>query len=269
MASPSIIRGSLLVGGVLLSAFADRLPEGLQTLGLVAGIVLIVFAGLAMALQYVRRRRGGKIVSPSDLITIGLGGIALCALIALAGVLLLRFQQASGHNADTSNAISSAPDISWSFDSPEPRMYFLGLLSAASGAGSEPPKMGFNDVRVGGFQAQGKNNLGQPINRVSGYIRSDITNQSFPIYLVVDKEPVPPEETYGIPALATFTVVTWGTILNMQKDGMPVADFLRDFASFTFVFEYDEKNSAKQRCGGKLICMLNKFLTMPPAMTHM
>lgn len=116
-------------------------------------------------------------------------------------------------------------DITWDFD------HVLGLVG---GGGQE--------TRVVSFQARGRNNLDEPILHVSGSIRSDVTNAQFPIRFVINGRRVPPESTNGIPRNAEFEISSAPfPSNNPPNEGVTLSRFLIDFATFTFVFEYDGK----------------------------
>jgi hypothetical protein len=140
----------------------------------------------------------------------------------------------------------------WNFDDPVKRTTDYILVMAASG-----PK----SIRVGGFQATGKNKTADPVTQFKGYIRVDRTNRTDPIYIVAGEEkskgpfdniiPTLPEETYGIPGLAEFKIQTFEKVFfETGKDGVPSDEFVRDYVPFTLVLEYDgikvERKFSKQ-----------------------
>jgi hypothetical protein len=111
-----------------------------------------------------------------------------------------------------------------------------------------------DEIRVVGFGAHGRNTSTDPISEFKGYVRSDLTNARLPILIAAEDPSAPavpnpfqpamiptkPEETFGIPALAEFDIVTFeGADINTGVDGVPVSQFLREFGSFTLVLEYD------------------------------
>ena len=111
-----------------------------------------------------------------------------------------------------------------------------------------------DEIRVFGFGAHGKNTSKDPITEFRGYIRSDLTNARLPIFIMAENPEAPatanpfeprhiptrPEETFGIPGLAEFDIVTHEvTVFQQGVDGMPLSRFLREFGSFTLVLEYD------------------------------
>jgi hypothetical protein len=78
--------------------------------------------------------------------------------------------QSGSVKATMPGSVAPPAPILWSFEDPtQSRMAFLGL---SAGAGEE--------TRVISFAAQGTNKLGRSIARISGFIRSDITNQQLP-----------------------------------------------------------------------------------------
>lgn len=118
-----------------------------------------------------------------------------------------------------------------------------------------------DEIRVVGFGAHGKNTSKDPITDFSGYIRSDLTGRKLPIFLVAEvadppnppnpfiptNVPTKPEETYGIPGLAEFDIVTHeNLIVQTGVDGMLLGNFMRDFGPFTLVLHYDGKTFERQ-----------------------
>jgi hypothetical protein len=104
-------------------------------------------------------------------------------------------------------------------------------------------------VRISSFHAKGHNHSKEPITDVAGYIRSDITNQQFPMAFNVQGSIVPPKETNGIPPLSEFVVTVQFPLheetfslpggVTTTKTGVPSAQFLTEYAPFVFVFQYD------------------------------
>ena len=131
-------------------------------------------------------------------------------------------------------------DIAWSFDTEEGRFTFLGMQTVP-GPVSEP--------LILGFQAHGKNNLDDPILHFSGFVRSDITNETFPIFLARDNKLLRPEDTLGIPRKAEFDLSAKPFPSNHPEGylgaGMNASTFLRQYPELTFVFEYDGKRYVK------------------------
>src|SRR6266478_1940412 len=58
---------------------------------------------------------------------------------------------------------------------------------------------GDNALRFSGFMVNGRNTTNQPITRVSGHIRSNITNERLPIYVTADGKRGSPEDILGVP----------------------------------------------------------------------
>jgi hypothetical protein len=128
-------------------------------------------------------------------------------------------------NGKLSHRKVSATGITWGFDNPN--HYFLGLTGA------------HDSIVVPAFQGFGHNNLGVPIEKVSGYLRIDRNNKRYPMYLVIKGALVNPQETHGIPIGADFTVSVPFYVSNRYEEYIPALQFLADFPPFTFVFEYD------------------------------
>lgn len=119
--------------------------------------------------------------------------------------------------------------------------YFLGMYK----------QLPNQEIRILGFQAHGKNNSNDPISKFSGYIRSDLTNATLPIYIMAQDEdetkfpvcvprvPTRPDETLGIPPFADFDVGTYEkSYFEPGKDGIAIEKFLNEFVPFTVVLEY-------------------------------
>jgi hypothetical protein len=73
--------------GYLLSTFSGRLSEGFQDLGLWVGFAIGTAFLVGLALHVITHLRGGKSVSPVDLVTLGLGGMVVFLALASAGAL--------------------------------------------------------------------------------------------------------------------------------------------------------------------------------------
>jgi len=131
-------------------------------------------------------------------------------------------------------------DIAWNFETKEGRFAFLGIQSIP-GVVSEP--------LVNCFQAHGKNNLDDPILHFSGFIRSDTTNETFPVFLARDNQLLRPEDTLGIPRKAEFNLSAKPFPSNHPEGylgaGMNASAFLKQYPELTFVFEYDGKRYVK------------------------
>jgi len=138
--------------------------------------------------------------------------------------------------------------IAWNFEEAASGLnYFLGFN-----------RQNQEETRISGFTAHGKNITNDPITEFKGYIRSDVTNEQWPIYLLAEDPhatnapfmvflPTPPQETFGIPGGAEFNITTFGkAVFDGGKDGVPISKFKRDFSSFTLVMEYDGKTYRRQ-----------------------
>jgi|GEM_PF-1679649 hypothetical protein len=178
-------------------------------------------------------------LDPRSLIIVGL-------VIALIGVGWQYWRQPPTSATATPEVTAPGkPDISWNFDSGQP-VYFIGFAKAdIPDFTKTPPTVKKGDLYVAGFQASGTNNLDVPLLDVSGYIRSDVTNETIPINFNIDHKPVPTKDTYGIPPSATFDITTVSVetidMNNLDKVAIPWSRFAVDFAHFTFVFMYDGK----------------------------
>jgi hypothetical protein len=119
--------------------------------------------------------------------------------------------------------------VAWEFDS------FLGM------GGYPVGPRGNIEPRFSDFQAHGTNTSDKPITKITGHIRSNLTNETFPLYLNVNGVRTPPEETHGIPPRTRFGVVvplapdSWTSVDKMLDE----ETLLRKFGDFTFVVELD------------------------------
>jgi hypothetical protein len=96
-------------------------------------------------------------------------------------------------------------------------------------------------VRIHNFQARGQNQTGDPITRLSGYVRSDKTNKKFPIRI---------NDGHGkMIDTSKIEVIPVGCVIDLaaafSDDGKPVSinKFLTEIAPFTFFFECEEIKS--------------------------
>lgn len=136
---------------------------------------------------------------------------------------------------EPAQSVQSTSDFTWNFDKEEGRFAFLAMQTVPEVV-SEP--------LITGFQAHGKNNLDEPIVHFSGFIRSDTSNETFPILLARDNKFLRPEETLGIPRKAEFDLHAKLPSNHPERysgEGMNASAFLRQYTELTFVFEYDEK----------------------------
>jgi hypothetical protein len=102
-----------------------------------------------------------------------------------------------------------------------------GYLFSASGGPTGPI--------VGGIQATGENKSDEFIGPLSGFIRSEITGQQFPILINDSAGKDVPLDGYGVPAGNQFRVFA-----PLRNGVVPLSaeEFMRDFSRFTFVFQY-------------------------------
>ena len=146
---------------------------------------------------------------------------------------------------------SSDSPFAWNFH--EPNAYFLG---ATGGVGDR--------TWIKSFQATARNTSGRSFRRISGYVRSDITNNTFPLSLNIERRLVPPEETHGIPLGATFSIGVpfpdeFPNPQPPNQTGISAERFLVDFGRFTFVFEYDGEVYTRQFSAEEIEDQLTRF----------
>jgi hypothetical protein len=132
----------------------------------------------------------------------------------------------------TRPGIAPASDITWNVDVPgkENAPYFLGLTGSYG-----------KEMHVIEFRISGHNNMDTPIERFGGYVRSDTTNKRIPIGFMINGTLIPSDKTNGIPRKSDFIVSSLQFDQEHVGQGMPTSQFLTEFPSFTFVFEYDGK----------------------------
>jgi hypothetical protein len=115
------------------------------------------------------------------------------------------------------------------------------------------------EINVVGFGAVGKNMSAEPINDFQGYLRSDVTNKTEPLYILAANAPVAhvcslvvptlPENTEGIPGFSVVSIVTRKKPFYMNvtyPDTTPISKFESEFAPFTIVLKYGGKEYKRQ-----------------------
>lgn len=170
--------------------------------------------------------------------------------IALGGFGLLLFGIAIGAiwNGGISLGVAAPQHtgrIAWNFDQMDSgNANFLNLI-----------RLNQDEIRVVGIGAHGRNTSKDPVTEFRGYARSDLTNATLPFFIMAEEPnnasaipnpfrpaqiPMRPEDTFGIPGLADFDIVTYEqAVITQGVDGVPLSEFLREFGSFTLVLEYD------------------------------
>ncbi len=125
------------------------------------------------------------------------------------------------------NAVEKRPktDLEWNFDLHK-NYPFIGM-SAPQGA-----------IVVHDFYAYGKNLTGDPITNAHGYVRSDTTNDIYPLYFKIGDSFYSGDEINPIPVGASIATHAF---FSPDRKPMPVDKFLSKFVPFTFFFEYHDK----------------------------
>ncbi|MDR6834843.1 MULTISPECIES: hypothetical protein [unclassified Sphingopyxis] len=154
--------------------------------------------------------------------------------------ILAQFHQSARH--------SDPETLEWFWEMEGFPVYWLGMM-----------RSGFDPVRVTGFQLQGRNH-GALIDNMSGFVRSDMTGQSLPIFLNVEGDPVLPEETYGIPAGADFGVCAFFGERNSTRPGINSEQFIGEFGAFTVVIEYDGKRWQRSFGEEEIEAQMSRFV---------
>jgi hypothetical protein len=119
--------------------------------------------------------------------------------------------------------------ISWNFEDLQHPPFFFAFQ-----------KTNIQDTILLGFQAHGRNNSDKPINNISGFVRSNITNKELLVKFLVQGIPVAPDETNGIPPFAEFDIVTQDDIVRIVNGNIlnnPLN--IGEFSEFIFEFDYD------------------------------
>jgi len=229
-----------VTAGIFLFVFALGISESAHAREPVATAVycILFIATFIIAVKWkqisdaVARWRGKMVFA---LIVVGLAG-ALALGVAIGG-LLGRFGQINGATGDTGR-------IAWNFQQIDSgQANFLNMI-----------RLNQEEIRVVGVGAHGKNTSKDPVTEFSGHVRSDLTNARLPIFIMAQNPDAPaiptpfqpeqiptrPEQTFGIPGLAEFDIVTYeDAVMVHGVSGIPVSQFLREFGSFTMVLEYD------------------------------
>jgi hypothetical protein len=207
---------------------------------------------------------------------VALGFMGALALGIAIGGLLLRGGPLASVGAQSTGRIT------WNFDqTARGEGYFLNMN-----------RLNNEEIRVIGFGGHGKNTSNDPITEFSGFIRSDLTNEQKPIYILAQVsdpqpgQPVPfppvtmlptlPEDTFGIPGLADFDITTHNkAVIETGKDGLPLTQFLKEWGAFTVVLKYDgttvERHFTRTEVDGQ-VALLEKSMnpqgTIGPRVTR-
>jgi hypothetical protein len=220
---------------------ADAFRAGDVSAGIIfAGLFAVTFV-IAVKWEWLAHRIGERKV------TTFYAALALaCALgLGFAVGKLMGRTNVSAQEVTLVNGPADTGRIAWNFDQIlKGQANFLNLS-----------RLNESGIRVVGIGAHGRNTSNDPISEFKGYVRSDLTNAHLPIFILAEdpdiaaKDPSPffpaniptrPEETYGIPGLAEFDIVTYEqVIIQTGVDGVPVEQFLREFGAFTLILEYD------------------------------
>lgn len=83
---PSLVKIGFGLAGYLVSAFSGRLPEGFQDVGLWVGFAVGTLAVVGLMLHQAQVWRGGKKVTPQDVIYLGVVGAFIFTLVAIGGM---------------------------------------------------------------------------------------------------------------------------------------------------------------------------------------
>jgi hypothetical protein len=133
--------------------------------------------------------------------------VTAVGLLALLTIALVTVRRLTGIDLDTSG-------------------YFLGM----TGDGTK--------ISIRTFQAKGRNKSNRPITKVAGHVRSNLTNETFPLYMNLDGNLVLPEDTNGIPPKSPFAIVV-PFVEHPESEGLDEDNFLRRLADFTLNLDFD------------------------------
>jgi hypothetical protein len=136
--------------------------------------------------------------------------------------------------------------IVWNFDeTASGHGYFLDMQKTEN-----------QEINIIGFGGIGKNISSNPIDDFQGYLRSDMTNEIVPIYiLAVDAgaahactfaAPTLPSDTLGIPAFSAVQIATHKNpfFMNVPYAGaLPITKFEAEFVPFTVVLKYEGRGA--------------------------
>lgn len=151
-------------------------------------------------------------------------------LLVLAGGLLLAWQ-------------FLRPKITWNFEN------FLGMVG------------GGGQLLINSFQASGNNRARTGIYSVSGHLVSNIDNtKSGSLRFVIGGQPVPPDETTGIPPRASFQIMIPFTEGGTSTEPrLSEYDFLRRWSSFRFVAQLDETRYERNFSQKRVTALIEMF----------
>jgi hypothetical protein len=89
--------------------------------------------------------------------------------------------------------------------------------------------------RITGFYIEGKNETGRKINNISGYLEFIESKNSLEILI----DSYHPDQIYGIPANANFTVHAIFPRSTAEMEGATFEHFWRDFGAFNLCLDFD------------------------------
>jgi len=214
-------------------------------------LLVLLFVAYEVIVGEIRHRRAAAVnhapgiqpAAKSRRMSIRLG--SFIALISLAIWLVMYATYSNGSFLSFSGREPDTGPIVWNFEqAARGSGYFLTMQKIPGEA----------ETRVISFGAKGKNRTDQPISNFTGFLRSEQTNVTIPIYLLAQNTdeskhiacfphpwiPTIGADTFGIPAFADFEIVSQEKpFIETGKDGVPVSKFIRDFVPFTIVLEYD------------------------------
>jgi hypothetical protein len=224
-----------VIAGVFIFVFvlgaSDSFREGKPEAGWIYTALFVISFVIAVFWNRIASFAKGK----AKAMLYALGVIALLAAGVAIGMSIGRREFATP---------ASIGNVVWNFEqTAHGNGYFLNMQ-----------KVGNQELRVTGFGAHGKNITSGPITKFSGYMRSEQTNVTLPIYIVAQDPdetkvqacfaqamiPTIPQETYGIPGFADFDISTFEKpFIETGIDGVTITKFMNDYVPFTIVLEYD------------------------------
>jgi hypothetical protein len=245
------------IAGIALFVFfllgAEEFKDGKYVSGGIFAALFIVTFVIAVKWEQIAAFLGRDKVT---LTLIGVGMLCALGLGLVIGALITR--------GSPTDAPKSTGRIEWNFKQMDSgQANFLNMI-----------RLNQEEIRVVGIGAHGKNTSKDPITEFIAYVRSDLTNARLQIFIMAQNPDAPviptpfqpeqiptrPEQTFGIPGLAEFDIVTYESAVMVQGvSGVPVSQFLREFGSFTMVLEYDGIKVERQFSNEKIKAAIETF----------
>jgi len=114
--------------------------------------------------------------------------------------------------------------------------------------------------RINGFYVEGKNETGRKINDISGYI--EFIESKTRLEILIDS--YRPDQIYGIPAFANFTIRAIFPRSTAEMEGVTFEHFWREFGAFDLCLDFDGIKIQKHFSHTKIMDVIEGFIGSMP-----